>query len=95
MTVPQRQVFDRLTPLVEMNVHALQFVVPADRVKWAMYVSQLMGHPRLLVNQLVDEPIAVVAHVPFGQEFGVGVRGQMLEAMVVRAKIDGRPVSEA
>jgi hypothetical protein len=91
MVVLLRQVFAGSTPLVEVNVRALQFVVPADRVKWAMYVSQFMGHPRLFVNQFIHEPIAVVAHVLFGQEFGIGVRGQMLEAMVVRAKIDGAP----
>src|SRR5215470_15442357 len=89
--VPRQQVFTGLTPSVEVNVRALQFVVPADRVKRRMYFSQFMGHLRLIVNQFEHQPIAVVGHVSFGQEFGIGVRGQMLEAMVVRAKIDGAP----
>jgi len=83
------------TALVEVNGSALQFVVPADRVEWECMFS-FVDHPRLFVNQFVHKPIAVSLMSCFGQEiFGVGVRGQMLEAWWSERRSMGRPVSEA
>src|SRR5262249_54836998 len=61
VTVLLRQVCARRpTPLMEVNVRALQFVVPADRVERGMYFSQFMGQLRLIVNQFEHQPVTVV-----------------------------------
>jgi len=63
MTVQQRQVFDRLTPLVEVNVRALQFVAKrAGTLVFAVGAESMIDSLRELAPELGIRPEDVLTN---------------------------------